>query len=105
MTRESLAAFQAAAQEANEAFRGEEITIGTGEPIMAAITLGREEVEQRDGGFRMMRTLTATIRKTIWEVAPAEGQSLMWQDTRFVIRQVTGDGPDAAVWTVRARLA
>jgi hypothetical protein len=100
MTRASLDAFQAAAQEANEALRGEEIDLGE-TTIHAAITVGAEEVEQRDGGFRRVRTLTATIRKTVVETAPVEGQSILWQGTRFVIREVSGEiGP---VWSVRAR--
>lgn len=101
MNREGLAAFRAAADEANHALRGAEITVG-GQVLNAAITLGAAQVENREGGLVRVRTLTATIRKTILSTKPAERTKITYAGQSFAVTQVRGDEPEATCWFVRA---
>jgi hypothetical protein len=104
MTRASLAAFHAAADEANHALRGEEITVN-GSVIFAAITLGSVEVQRVDGGTQRVRTLTASIRKTILPQAPPDKSRIEYGGAVFTVDEVRGDTPTATTWFVRASLS
>jgi hypothetical protein len=96
-----LAAFRAAADEANHALRGEEIIVG-GQTLTAAITLGSAQVENREGGLVRVRTLAATIRKTILSTRPTEKTKIVYAGQAFAVTEVRGDEVDAPSWFVRA---
>lgn len=101
MNREGLAAFRAAAAEANHALRGAEITLD-GQALNAAITLGSAQVENREGGLVRVRTLTASIRKTILPTKPADRTKITYAGQAFTVTEVRGDEDGAACWFVRA---
>ena len=101
MNREGLAAFRAAADEANHALRGAEIIVG-GQALDAAISLGSAQVELREGGLGRVRTLTATIRKTVLPVKPADRTKITYAGQGFAVTEVRGDEADAPSWFVRA---